>query len=96
MYIECIDSRISDETWELAIGVQKVLEAYVHITKIFSYVYEPNVHLVISEYITIIYHLLKHTHNDNNIFLKPILADMMEKWKTYLLIFLLFMELRQF
>ena len=28
LYIECTDSRISDETWELAIGVQKILKAY--------------------------------------------------------------------
>ena len=83
LYIEFTDSRISDETWDLAIGVQKLLEAYVHATKIFSYVYEPNVHLVISECITVFYHLLRHSHDDTNVFLKSILADMMDKWKTY-------------
>ena len=83
LYIKCMDSRIRDETWELAIGVQKILKAYVHTTKIFSYVYEPNVHLVISECITIFYHLVEHWHNDTNIFLKPILTNMMDKWKTY-------------
>ena len=35
LYSECTDSRISDETWELAISIQKILEAYVHATKIF-------------------------------------------------------------
>ena len=34
--------------------------------RFFSYVYEPNVHLVISESITIFYHLLKHSHDDTN------------------------------
>jgi hAT family protein/uncharacterized protein DUF4413 len=57
--------------------------SYVHATKIFSYVYEPNVHLVISECITVFYHLLRHSHDDSNVFLKPILADMMDKWKAY-------------
>ena len=28
MHSECTDSRISDATWELAIGVQNILEAY--------------------------------------------------------------------
>ena len=46
-------------------------------------VYEPNVHLVVSECITIFYHLLKYSHDYTNVFLKPILAGMMEKWKTY-------------
>ena len=27
--IECTDSRISDETWELSIGIQKILEVYI-------------------------------------------------------------------
>ena len=57
--------------------------SYVHETKIFSYVYEPNVHLVISECIIVFYHLLRHSHDDSNVFLKPILADMMDKWKAY-------------
>ena len=53
LYTECTDSRVSDGTWELAISVQKILEAYVHATKIFSYVYEPNAHLVINKCIII-------------------------------------------
>ena len=34
-YFECTDSRKSDDTWELAIGVHKILEPYVHATKNF-------------------------------------------------------------
>ena len=45
-------------------------------------VYEPNVLLVVSECVTIFYHLLKHSHDYTNVFLKSILASMMEKWKT--------------
>ena len=80
---ECTDKGISNAPWELAIGVHKILEAYDHAIKIFSYVYEPNVHLVISEKITILYQLVNHSHNDINGFLKPILEDMMEKWNKY-------------
>jgi hAT family protein/uncharacterized protein DUF4413 len=85
LYSEFTDSHISisDDTWDLAIGVQKLLEAYVHATKIFSYVYQPNVHLVISECVTVFYHLHSYSYEDTNIFLKPILEEMMNKWKTY-------------
>ena len=44
--------------------------------------YEPNVHLIISECITIFYDLLSHSYKDTNEYLKTILADMMVKWKT--------------
>ena len=58
---------------------ENIRSIYIHVTKIFSYVYEPNVHLKISECVTIFYHLLKHSHDDTNVFLKSIVTDMVEK-----------------
>lgn len=58
LYNECTSIGITNEYCELALGIQKILEAYDHATKICFNVHEPNTHLVISELITIFTSLL--------------------------------------
>ena len=68
---------ITDAHWSLAILVHKILVVYDRATKIFCYVYQPNIHLVLLECIKIVHEITKNMSVD---VLKDVLQDMMEKW----------------
>ncbi|KAL2940284.1 putative AC transposase [Bienertia sinuspersici] len=51
---------ITNDHWSLAKIIHDVLETFNHATNIFSYVYEPNIHMVIVECINFV-HSIKET-----------------------------------
>ncbi|KAL2902124.1 putative AC transposase [Bienertia sinuspersici] len=55
---------ITNDHWSLAKIIHDVLEFFDHATNIFSYVYEPNIHMVILECIKIV-HSIKETSKAN-------------------------------
>ena len=71
---------INDLQWELASTVRNILYYFSHATKVFSYVYEPNVHHVIIECVTIVTTLREYEDNE---YFSEVIKDMKIKWIEY-------------
>ena len=74
------DVLITETQWELATSVRDILECYAHATNLFSYVYEPNVHHVIIECVSIVTTLREYEQNRH---FSDIIFDMKVKWIEY-------------
>ncbi|KAL2905394.1 putative AC transposase [Bienertia sinuspersici] len=82
---------ITNDHWSLAMIIHDVLETFDQATKIFSYVYEPNINMVILECIKII-HSIKETSEANpDPSVKNVLDSMKKNGMLILQNFLLFM-----
>ncbi|KAL2936406.1 Zinc finger BED domain-containing protein RICESLEEPER 2, partial [Bienertia sinuspersici] len=74
---------ITSYHWSLAKIVHDILETFDNSNNIFSYVYEPNIHMVILEFIKII-HSIKETSEANpDPSVKTVLDSMKDKWYAY-------------
>ncbi|KAK9742550.1 hypothetical protein RND81_03G181100 [Saponaria officinalis] len=67
--------------WDLASNVVELLQAYKNATDVFSYVYEPNVHLVIIQCVGIVLGMVQCQSND--ILWEPVVKKMKDKWLNY-------------
>ena len=74
------DGLITELDWRLAITVRDILDCYAHATKVFSYVYEPNVHQVIIECVSIVTTLREYEEDRH---FSNIIYDMKVKWIEY-------------
>ena len=75
------DLCIDESSWTIGEHVCDLLGSYNHATHVFSYVYEPNVHLVIMECISIVKCMTDCEANEPC--LKPVIFDMKIKWLGY-------------
>ncbi|KAL2898518.1 putative AC transposase [Bienertia sinuspersici] len=74
---------ITNYHWSLAKIIHDVLETFDHATNIFSYVYEPNIHMMIVGCIKIV-HSIKETSEANpDPSVKNVLDNMKDKWYAY-------------
>ena len=73
--------------------VRDILECYAHATNVFSYVYEPNVHHVIIECVSIVTTLREYEKNRH---FSNIIFDMKVKWMNVLRSSLIFIVLHVF
>ena len=71
---------ITDIQWELASSIRDILDCFAHATKVFSYVYEPNVHHVIIECVNNVTTLREYENND---YFSAIIFDMKVKCIEY-------------
>ncbi|KAL2941488.1 putative AC transposase [Bienertia sinuspersici] len=74
---------ITNDHWSLAKIVHDVLEAFDNATHIFSYVYEPNIHMVILECIKIICTVKQTSLVNPGASIKRLLNKMKVKWCAY-------------
>ncbi|KAL2931917.1 Transposable element Hobo transposase, partial [Bienertia sinuspersici] len=74
---------IINDHWSLAKIIHDVLETFDNATHIFSYVYEPNIHMVMLECIKIIQSIKQPSQANPAPFDKNVLDNMMEKWYAY-------------
>ncbi|KAL2901602.1 GTPase Der [Bienertia sinuspersici] len=63
--------------------IHDVLQFFHNTTQIFSYVYEPNIHMVILECIKIINFIRKTSKANLGAHVKNVLGNMKEKWHNY-------------
>ncbi|KAL2931380.1 putative AC transposase, partial [Bienertia sinuspersici] len=74
---------ITNDHWSLAKIVHDVLETFDNATHIFSYVYEPNIHMVILECIKIICTIKQTSLANPGAAVKRLLDNMKVKWCAY-------------
>ncbi|KAL2940352.1 putative AC transposase [Bienertia sinuspersici] len=74
---------ITNDHWSLAKIVHDVLETFDNATHIFSYVYEPNIHMVILECIKIICTIKQTSLANPGAAVKRVLDNMKVKWCAY-------------
>ncbi|KAL2906101.1 Zinc finger BED domain-containing protein RICESLEEPER 2 [Bienertia sinuspersici] len=74
---------ITNDHWSLAKIVHDVLETFDNATHIFSYVYEPNIHMVILECIKIICTIKQTSLANPGVAVKRLLDNMKVKWCAY-------------
>ncbi|KAL2903487.1 putative AC9 transposase [Bienertia sinuspersici] len=74
---------ITNDHWSLAKIVHDVLETFDNATHIFSYVYEPNIHMEILECIKIICTIKKTSLANPGAAVKRLLDNMKVKWCAY-------------
>ncbi|KAL2940373.1 putative AC transposase [Bienertia sinuspersici] len=74
---------ITNDHWSLAKIVHDVLETFDNATHIFSYVYEPNIHMVILECIKIICTIKQTSLANPDAAVKRLLDNMKVKWCVY-------------
>ncbi|KAL2933055.1 Zinc finger BED domain-containing protein RICESLEEPER 2, partial [Bienertia sinuspersici] len=74
---------ITNDHWSLAKIVHDVLETYDNATHIFSYIYEPNIHMVILECIKIICTIKQTSLANRDPSVKRLLDNMKVKWCAY-------------
>ncbi|KAL2921753.1 putative AC transposase [Bienertia sinuspersici] len=74
---------ITNDHWSLAKIMHDVLETFDNATHIFSYLYEPNIHMVILECIKIIYSIKQTSQANPGPSFKNVLDNMKEKWYAY-------------
>ena len=74
------DGLITEQAWELASTVRDILACFAHATTVFSYVYQPNVHHVIIECVSIVITLKEYEENE---FFSAVIFDMKVKWIEY-------------
>ncbi|KAL2905447.1 Zinc finger BED domain-containing protein RICESLEEPER 2 [Bienertia sinuspersici] len=74
---------ITNDHWSLAKIVRDVLETFDSATHIFSYVYEPNIHMLILECIKIICTIEETSLANPGAAVKRVLDNMKVKWCTY-------------
>ncbi|KAL2901217.1 Zinc finger BED domain-containing protein 4 [Bienertia sinuspersici] len=74
---------ITNNHWSLAKIVLDVFETFDNATHIFSYVYEPNIHMVILECIKIIYTIKQTSLANPSAAVKRLLDNMKVKWCVY-------------
>lgn len=71
---------LTESQWTNASFVRDVLNAFDSATHIFSYIYEPNIHLVVIECVKVVHTIEEHMKIDE---LRPVLDSMKRKWHTY-------------
>ncbi|KAL2944776.1 putative AC transposase, partial [Bienertia sinuspersici] len=74
---------ITNDHWSLAKIVHDVLETFDNATHIFSYIYEPNIHMVILECIKIICTIKQTSLANPGVAVKRLLDNMKVKWCAY-------------
>lgn len=74
---------ITNYNWSIAMIIRDVLAAFEYATKVFSYVYEPNVHLVVLEGIKIVHAIHEGSKNSEIPAVTDILWGMKVKWMSY-------------
>ncbi|KAL2926843.1 putative AC transposase, partial [Bienertia sinuspersici] len=74
---------ITNDHWSLAKIVHDVLETFDNATHIFSYVYEPNIHMVILECVKIICTIKQTSLANPGAAVKRLLDNMKVKWCAY-------------
>lgn len=65
---------------ELSTTIRDILENFQHATLVFSYVFEPNLHQVTNECVSIVNTLCNYENNDN---ISLIIHDIKVKWIKY-------------
>ncbi|KAL2925751.1 Zinc finger BED domain-containing protein DAYSLEEPER [Bienertia sinuspersici] len=74
---------ITNNHWSSAKIIHDVLETFDNATHIFSYIYEPNIHMVILECIKIICTIKQTSQANLDPFVKDLLDSMKVKWCAY-------------
>ncbi|KAL2938773.1 putative AC9 transposase, partial [Bienertia sinuspersici] len=74
---------ITNDHWSLAKIIHDVLETFDNTTHIFSYIYEPNIHMVILERIKIICTIKQTSQVNPDPSIKDLLDNMKVKWCAY-------------
>ncbi|KAL2927986.1 Zinc finger BED domain-containing protein RICESLEEPER 2, partial [Bienertia sinuspersici] len=74
---------ITNGHWSLAKIIHDALETFDNATHIFSYVYEPNIHMVIIECIKIICTIKQTSHANPDPYVKNLLNNMKVNWCDY-------------
>ncbi|KAL2923245.1 putative AC9 transposase, partial [Bienertia sinuspersici] len=74
---------ITNDHWLLAMIINDVLQTFDNLTNIFSYVYEPNIYMVILECIKIMHSISQTSAANPNSPVKSLLDNMNVKWHPY-------------
>ncbi|KAL2896370.1 putative AC transposase, partial [Bienertia sinuspersici] len=77
------NSFITNDHWSLAMIIHDVLQTFDNATHIFSFVYEPNIHMVILECIESVYSIKKTFESNPTAHVKNVLDRMKVKWHNY-------------
>ncbi|KAL2895023.1 putative AC transposase, partial [Bienertia sinuspersici] len=80
-------SFFTNDHWSLAMIIHDVLQIFHNATIIFSYVYEPNIHMIILKYIKIIYSIKQTFETNLGALMKNVLDSVKVKWHIYFNIF---------